>query len=81
MTSNNDLSSLFKPKPAKERLRNYFADTLCEADEYITAGELSAGELIDLFVEAMLESQKYFADKVKVYDMLRDAIASRYRNK
>lgn len=83
MTNTNDQTSVFnpyKPLPPKERIRNYFADTLCEADEFITAGELNAGEVIDQFVEAMNESQKYFADKVKVYDMLRDAITSRYRN-
>lgn len=80
----DDLTSLFppyKPLPPKERIRNYFADTLCEADEYITAGELTAGETIELFVESLLESQKYFQDKVKVYDLLHDAINSRYRNK
>lgn len=57
-----------------ELIKEGFDDTLCEADEYITLGELTAGEVLEAFAQSMIESQKYFEDKVKVYESLRQAI-------
>lgn len=66
---------------AFERMTEYFADTLSEADELIQDGQLTADELINAFVTALTEQAQYFSDKAKVYDDIYFAIAQRGRNK
>lgn len=83
MTDSNkvDLTPLFtgdyRPLPPRERLRCSFSDTLCEADEYITAGEVTIEDVVDDLADSFIELQKYFQDKVKVYESLFTAISER----
>ena len=65
----------------KEMLKCCFDDTFSEADEFITNGELTAGEVIEQFVDSLLSSQKYYQDKAQVYDQLNAVITERYRNR
>lgn len=65
----------------QEILKCCFEDALCEADEYITSGEITANEVIEIFVNSLIAGQKYFQDKVKVYELLNEAITARYPTK
>lgn len=65
----------------QELLKCCFDDTLSEADEYITSGELTPGEVIEQFVDSLISAQKYFQDKAQAYDQLNAAITERYRNR
>jgi hypothetical protein len=65
----------------KERITEFFADTLCEAEEAVKAGELTPHEVINCFAEAMTDWHSYFQNSADIYERLIDAVISRYRNK
>jgi len=65
----------------KERLEEFFADTLCEAEEGVKAGEITPDEVINCFAEALTDWHQYFQDTADIYEKLINAVNSRYRNK
>lgn len=66
---------------AFDNIKMYFMDTLCEADELIGDGKLSADDVINAFAAAFMEESKYYSDKAKIYDDILFAISQRGRNK
>lgn len=65
----------------KERITEYFADTLCEAEEAIKLGELTPDEVVTCFAEALNDWHSYFQNTADIYEKLINAVISRYRNK
>lgn len=68
-------------KAAFDNIKLCFMDTLCEANELISAGKLRADDLLNIFVAALTEDAKYYSDKAKIYDDIYYAISQRGRNK
>lgn len=65
----------------KERITEFFADTLCEAEESVKQGELTPYEVIECFALALTDWHAYFQNSADIYERLIDAVISRYRNK
>lgn len=65
----------------KERITEFFADTLCEAEESVKQGELTPYEVIECFAQALTDWHAYFQNSADIYERLIDAVISRYRNK
>jgi len=65
----------------KERITEYFADTLSEAEEAIKLGELTPDEVVTCFADALTEWHSYFQNSADIYEKLINAVISRYRNK
>lgn len=65
----------------KERITEFFADTLCEAEEAVKQGELTTYEVIECFAQALTDWHSYFQDSADIYERLINAVISRYRNK
>ena len=65
----------------QERLTEYFADALCEAEEAIKDGEVTPDEVINCFADALTEWHAYFQNSADIYEKLINAIIARYRNK
>lgn len=68
-------------KHAFQTVQNCFMDTLCEADELIGEGRLTADDVINAFAAAFTSEAKYYSDKAKIYDDILFAISQRGRNK
>ena len=65
----------------KERITEFFADTLCEAEECIKQAELTPDEVVEAFADALTEWHSYFQSSADIYEKLINAVISRYRNK
>ena len=65
----------------KQRITEFFADALCEAEECIKAGELSPDEVVNCFADALTEWHSYFQASADICEKLINAVISRYRNK
>lgn len=65
----------------KERITEFFADALCEAEECVKAGELTPDEVIECIAEALTDWHSYFQNTADIYEKLINAVISRYRNK
>jgi hypothetical protein len=65
----------------KERITEYFADTLSEAEECIKQAELTPHEVVEAFADALTEWHSYFQNSADIYEKLINAVISRYRNK
>ena len=65
----------------QERIREFFDDTLCEAQEAVKAGEITPDEVINCFAEALTGWHQYFQETADIYEKMIYAVNSRYRNK
>ena len=65
----------------QDRITEYFADALCEAEESIKAGELTPDDVVNCFAEALNDWHSYFQNSADIYEKLINAVISRYRNK
>ena len=65
----------------KQRITEFFADSLCEAEEAIKKGELTSDEVINCFADALTDWHSYFQNTADIYERLINAVISRYRNK
>ena len=65
----------------KDRITEYFADVLSDAEEHIKSGELTTDEVVACFADALTSWHSYFQNSADIYEKLINAVISRYRNK
>jgi hypothetical protein len=62
---------------AYDRLAEFFADTLCEAEEAVKEGILTPDDVVEAFIEAIDDWHSYFVDTAAVYASIANAVRQR----